>query len=131
MSAFAVAFAAPERGGTRQLVGYRTTTVGLVVFEARDCEFQPRERVYRVAHVRSGLRFPFCLESAEAALAFANSARRFGDWQLTGTPLARRIALPYVRRQLIDQALAVGGHEHEAHGDRVGEVHSVDNGLIA
>ncbi|WP_019632685.1 hypothetical protein [Actinomadura atramentaria] len=132
MTARTVTFTAPIcGGGAREVTGYRTTTPGLVVYQDENCGYRPGVRVFHVAHVRSGLQFPFCWRSPEAALAFADSARRFGDWHVTGTPLARRIALPFVRRGLIADALAVGGHDHGGYGDRIGDVHAVDNGRVA
>lgn len=116
-------------GGTVTVLGWPTGTPGLLVHQPdRRCPDHENEACWVVSHRRAGLKFPWCWESPEAALAFANDTARFGDWTITGVQLQRRMRLRYVRRALTDRALTLGGWPR-FNGE--GNHCAVDNGAAA
>lgn len=108
---------------------YTTATPGLVIHEPIGrCFIHDSTPCWRVTHFRTGLCFPWCWESPEAAGAFAERASKVGSWQITGAPLRRRINLPYVRRYLAARAAELGA---ACPPGPAGDLDAVDNGVTA
>lgn len=123
-----VTFQAPlAQGGTVSIEGFPTTTPGLVVNGSVACPHHDAD-CFRVSHVRSGLAFPWCWASPEGGLGFAGQLAAFGSWHITGSVLARRIQLPYVRRCLSRTARRCGAVPSWPGN---GDPETVDNGAIA
>lgn len=124
-----IVFQTPVRdaAGTVTTVGHPTAVPGLAVHRPSfPCPDHDPEPCWLVSHVRSGLRFPWCWPSPEAAGAFAEQAGRLGDWRITGAALERRISLPFVRRFLSVRAYALDAEiRHVGNGDP----HAIDNGV--
>jgi hypothetical protein len=115
-------------GSVREISGYLTATPGLVVhhppvktcFHEGDC--------WTVSSVRSGECFPFCWQSPEAALAFAEHAKWYGTWHITGEQLRRRMALPFVRESMTRRAFSLDGARMWGPTRPIGRL---DNGAVA